>query len=41
LKIAAVFGKPLGEVFHDEEEQLGNSRSSGSTGAQANLKNST
>jgi putative transcriptional regulator len=40
FKIAAVFEKPLGEVFH-YEEQVGNSRSSGSTDAQANMKNST
>ena len=41
FKIAAVFEKPLGEVFHYEEEQLGNSRSSGSTMAQATCKDST
>jgi DNA-binding XRE family transcriptional regulator len=40
FKIAAVFEKRLGEVFH-HEEQLDNSRSSGSTDAQANRKNST
>ena len=39
FKIAAVFEKPLGEVFHyEEEQQLGNSRSSGSIVAQATLK---
>jgi putative transcriptional regulator len=43
FKIAAVFEKPLGEVFRyeSEDEQLGNSRSSGSIVARANWKNST
>ena len=38
FKIAAVFEKPLGEVFHYEEEQLGNSRSSGSTHGSGHLQ---
>ena len=43
FKIAGVFEKPLGEVFRyeSEDEQLGNSRSSGSTVAPTNWKNST